>query len=221
VSTATAKQVLFEPIFSNNPIALQILGICSALAVTTSMQLSVVMGLAVCTVTGLANLAVSLIRSQIPSNIRIIVQMTIIATLVIVVDQILRAYAYELSKQLSVFVGLIITNCIVMGRAEAFAMQNGPAMSFVDGVGNGLGYAVILLFVAFFRELLGSGKLFGVEILPLVNDGGWYVPNGMLLLPPSAFFLIGIFIWIVRTWDKGQVEAPDYKMSAHRVKEAF
>jgi Na+-transporting NADH:ubiquinone oxidoreductase subunit D len=221
VSTASAKQVLFEPIFSNNPIALQILGICSALAVTTSMQLSVVMGLAVCTVTGLANLAVSLIRSQIPSNIRIIVQMTIIATLVIVVDQVLRAYAYELSKQLSVFVGLIITNCIVMGRAEAFAMQNGPAMSFVDGVGNGLGYAVILLFVAFFRELLGSGKLFGIEILPLVNDGGWYVPNGMLLLPPSAFFLIGIFIWIVRTWDKGQVEAPDYKMSAHRVKEAF
>jgi len=141
--------------------------------------------------------------------------------LVIVVDQVLRAYAYELSKQLSVFVGLIITNCIVMGRAEAFAMQNGPAMSFVDGVGNGLGYAVILLFVAFFRELLGSGKLFGIEILPLVNDGGWYVPNGMLLLPPSAFFLIGIFIWIVRTWDKGQVEAPDYKMSAHRVKEAF
>ncbi|KZX79257.1 NADH:ubiquinone reductase (Na(+)-transporting) subunit D [Oleiphilus sp. HI0009] len=221
MSTASAKQVLFEPIFSNNPIALQILGICSALAVTTSMQLSVVMGLAVCTVTGLANLAVSLIRSQIPSNIRIIVQMTIIATLVIVVDQVLRAYAYELSKQLSVFVGLIITNCIVMGRAEAFAMQNGPAMSFVDGVGNGLGYAVILLFVAFFRELLGSGKLFGIEILPLVNDGGWYVPNGMLLLPPSAFFLIGIFIWIVRTWDKGQVEAPDYKMSAHRVKEAF
>jgi len=221
VSTASAKQVLFEPIFSNNPIALQILGICSALAVTTSMQLSVVMGLAVCTVTGLANLAVSLIRSQIPSNIRIIVQMTIIATLVIVVDQVLRAYAYELSKQLSVFVGLIITNCIVMGRAEAFAMQNGPAMSFVDGVGNGLGYAVILLFVAFFRELLGSGKLFGIEILPLINDGGWYVPNGMLLLPPSAFFLIGIFIWIVRTWDKGQVEAPDYKMSAHRVKEAF
>ena len=221
MSTASAKQVLFEPIFSNNPIALQILGICSALAVTTSMQLSVVMGLAVCTVTGLANLAVSLIRSQIPSNIRIIVQMTIIATLVIVVDQVLRAYAYELSKQLSVFVGLIITNCIVMGRAEAFAMQNGPAMSFVDGVGNGLGYAVILLFVAFFRELLGSGKLFGVEILPLVNDGGWYVPNGMLLLPPSAFFLIGIFIWIVRTWDKGQVEAPDYKMSKHRVKEAF
>jgi Na+-transporting NADH:ubiquinone oxidoreductase subunit D len=221
VSTVSAKEVLFEPVFSNNPIALQILGICSALAVTTSMQLSVVMGLAVCTVTGLANLAVSLIRSQIPSNIRIIVQMTIIATLVIVVDQILRAYAYELSKQLSVFVGLIITNCIVMGRAEAFAMQNGPGMSFLDGIGNGLGYAVILLFVAFFRELLGAGKLFGVEILATVNDGGWYVPNGMLLLPPSAFFLIGLFIWALRSWKKDQVEAPDYKMSSHRVKEAF
>lgn len=221
MSTASAKEVLFEPIFSNNPIALQILGICSALAVTTSMQLSVVMGLAVCTVTGLANLAVSLIRSQIPSNIRIIVQMTIIATLVIVVDQVLRAYAYELSKQLSVFVGLIITNCIVMGRAEAFAMQNGPGMSFLDGVGNGLGYAVILLFVAFFRELLGAGNLFGVEILATVNNGGWYVPNGMLLLPPSAFFLIGIFIWALRAWKKDQVEAADFKMSAHRVKEAF
>lgn len=221
MSTASAKEVLFEPVFSNNPIALQILGICSALAVTTSMQLSVVMGLAVCTVTGLANLAVSLIRSQIPSNIRIIVQMTIIATLVIVVDQILRAYAYEISKQLSVFVGLIITNCIVMGRAEAFAMQNGPGMSFLDGVGNGLGYAVILLFVAFFRELLGAGKLFGVEIFATVNDGGWYVPNGLLLLPPSAFFLIGIFIWALRSWKTDQIEAPDYKMSAHRVKEAF
>jgi Na+-transporting NADH:ubiquinone oxidoreductase subunit D len=221
MSETTAKQVLFEPVFSNNPIALQILGICSALAVTTSMELSVVMGLAVCIVTALSNFAVSLIRSQIPSSIRIIVQMTIIATLVIVVDQILRAYAYEISKQLSVFVGLIITNCIVMGRAEAFAMQNGPGMSFIDGIGNGLGYAVILLFVAFFRELLGSGKLFGIEILATVNDGGWYVPNGMLLLPPSAFFIIGLGIWALRGWKKEQVEAPDYKMSAHNVKEAF
>lgn len=221
MSTVSAKEVLFEPVFSNNPIALQILGICSALAVTTSMQLSVVMGLAVCVVCGLSNLAISLIRSQIPSNIRIIVQMTIIATLVIVVDQILRAYAYEISKQLSVFVGLIITNCIVMGRAEAFAMQNGPGMSFLDGIGNGLGYAVILLFVAFFRELLGAGKLFGVEIFATVNDGGWYVPNGLLLLPPSAFFIIGLFIWGLRQWKKDQVEAPDFKMSKHRVKEAF
>ncbi len=221
MSEVTAKKVLFEPIFSNNPIALQILGICSALAVTTSMQLSVVMGIAVCTVTGLSNLAVSLIRSQIPSNIRIIVQMTIIASLVIVVDQVLRAYAYEISKQLSVFVGLIITNCIVMGRAEAFAMQNGPGMSFLDGVGNGLGYAAILLAVAFFRELLGAGKLFGVEILATVNDGGWYVPNGLLLLPPSAFFIIGLLIWALRGWKKDQIEPADYKMSAHNVKEAF
>ncbi len=221
MSEVTAKKVLFEPIFSNNPIALQILGICSALAVTTSMQLSVVMGIAVCAVCGLSNLSVSMIRNQIPSNIRIIVQMTIIASLVIVVDQILRAYAYEISKQLSVFVGLIITNCIVMGRAEAFAMQNGPTMSFVDGVGNGLGYAVILVAVAFFRELLGAGKLFGIEILPTINDGGWYVPNGLLLLPPSAFFIIGFLIWALRGWKKEQVEPADYKMSSHKVKEAF
>ncbi len=221
MSGSTAKKVLFEPVFTNNPIALQILGICSALAVTTSMKLSLVMGLAVCTVTGLSNLFIALIRSQIPSNIRIIVQMTIIASLVIVVDQILRAYAYEISKQLSVFVGLIITNCIVMGRAEAFAMQNSPGVSFLDGVGNGLGYAVILIAVAFFRELLGAGKLFGVEILATVNDGGWYVPNGLLLLPPSAFFIIGLLIWALRGWKKDQVEAEDFKMSAHNVKEAF
>lgn len=221
MSEVTAKKVLFEPVFSNNPIALQILGICSALAVTTSMELSVVMGLAVCAVTGLSNLFVSVIRSQIPSNIRIIVQMTIIASLVIVVDQVLKAYAYELSKQLSVFVGLIITNCIVMGRAEAFAMQNGPGMSFLDGVGNGLGYAVILLMVAFFRELFGAGMLFGVELLPTINNGGWYVPNGLLLLPPSAFFIIGFLIWGLRQWKKDQVEPADYKMSSHSVKEAF
>lgn len=221
MSDVTAKKVLLEPIFSNNPIALQILGICSALAVTTSMELSVVMGLAVCAVCGLSNLFVSVIRSQIPSNIRIIVQMTIIASLVIVVDQVLKAYAYELSKQLSVFVGLIITNCIVMGRAEAFAMQNGPGMSFLDGIGNGAGYAVILLMVAFFRELFGAGMLFGVELLPTVNNGGWYVPNGMLLLPPSAFFIIGLIIWGLRQWKKDQVEPADYKMSSHTVKEAF
>lgn len=221
MSDLSAKKVLFEPVFTNNPIALQILGICSALAVTTSMQLSLVMGIAVCTVCGLSNLAVSTIRMQIPSNIRIIVQMVIIASLVIMVDQVLQAYAYELSKQLSVFVGLIITNCIVMGRAEAFAMQNSPGISFVDGVGNGLGYAVCLLIVAFFRELFGAGKLFGVEIFATVNDGGWYVPNGMLLLPPSAFFIIGLLIWALREWKKDQVEAEDFKMSAHKVKEAF
>ena len=218
---ASAKQVLFEPIFSNNPIALQILGICSALAVTTSMNVSIVMCLAVIAVTAFSSLAVSLVRAQIPGSIRIIVQMTIIASLVIVVDQILKAYAYEISKQLSVFVGLIITNCIVMGRAEGYAMTNPPLMSFLDGIGNGLGYSIMLLFVAFFRELLGAGSLFGVTLLPVVNDGGWYVPNGLMLLPPSAFFIIGLAIWGLRTWKPEQVEDADYKMSRHKVKEAF
>ncbi|GHD45027.1 Na+-transporting NADH:ubiquinone oxidoreductase subunit D [Marinobacter persicus] len=217
----SAKQVLFEPIFSNNPIALQILGICSALAVTTSMSVSIVMSLAVIAVTGFSSLAVSLVRTQIPGSIRIIVQMTIIASLVIVVDQVLKAYAYEISKQLSVFVGLIITNCIVMGRAEGFAMNNTPGMSFLDGIGNGLGYSIILLFVAFFRELLGAGSLFGVTLLSPVNEGGWYVTNGLLLLPPSAFFIIGLAIWALRTWKPEQVEEEDFKMSAHKVKEAF
>jgi Na+-transporting NADH:ubiquinone oxidoreductase subunit D len=218
---ASAKQVLFEPIFSNNPIALQILGICSALAVTTSMSVSIVMCMAVIAVTAFSNLAVSLVRTQIPGSIRIIVQMTIIASLVIVVDQILKAYAYEISKQLSVFVGLIITNCIVMGRAEGYAMNNPPFMSFLDGIGNGLGYSIVLLFVAFFRELLGAGSLFGVTLLPTVNTGGWYIPNGLLLLPPSAFFIIGLGIWALRAWKPEQVEEPDYKMSRHTVKEAF
>lgn len=221
MSTASAKQVLFEPIFSNNPIALQILGICSALAVTASLNVTIVMCLSVIAVTAFSNLAVSLIRNQIPGSIRIIVQMTIIASLVIVVDQLLKAYAYEISKQLSVFVGLIITNCIVMGRAEGFAMQNSPGMSFLDGIGNGLGYSVLLLFVGFWRELFGSGSLFGVTILSPVNEGGWYVTNGLLLLPPSAFFIIGLGIWALRTWKPDQVEEPDYKMSAHKVKEAF
>jgi Na+-transporting NADH:ubiquinone oxidoreductase subunit D len=186
-----AKDVLFNPLFNDNPIALQILGICSALAVTTKMETSITMSLAVIFVLSLSNTAVSLIRNIIPNNIRIIVQMTIIASLVIIVDQFLRAFAFDTSKQLSVFVSLIITNCIVMGRAEAFAMKNGPAMSFLDGVGNALGYSAILLVVGFFRELFGSGKLFGVEMFALSTEGGWYEPNGMMLLPPSAFFLIG------------------------------
>ncbi|ABC29476.1 NADH:ubiquinone oxidoreductase, Na(+)-translocating, D subunit [Hahella chejuensis KCTC 2396] len=221
MSDATPKKVLLEPIFSNNPIALQILGICSALAVTTSLQLSLVMAIAVSLVTAFSSFFIAMIRSHIPSNIRIIVQMTIIASLVIVVDQVLKAYAYEISKQLSVFVGLIITNCIVMGRAEAFAMQNGPVLSFLDGIGNGAGYGAILLIVATVRELFGAGKLFGAEILPTVANGGWYQPNGLLLLPPSAFFIIGLIIWGLRSWKKEQVEAPEYKLSAHKVKEAF
>ena len=216
-----AKDVLFNPVFNDNPIALQILGICSALAVTTKLETAVTMCLAVLFVTALSNTAVSLIRDYIPNNIRIIVQMTIIASLVIVVDQFLRAYAFDLSKQLSVFVGLIITNCIVMGRAEGFAMKNGPWLSFLDGVGNGMGYSVLLIFVAFFRELLGAGSLFGVSLMPVVNEGGWYIPNGLLLLPPSAFFIIGLAIWGLRTWKPEQVEEADFKMSRHTVKEAF
>ena len=206
------KTVLAEPLFSKNPIAVQILGVCSALAVTTSLQVTLVMCLALTSVTAFSNAGVSLIRNHIPNNIRIIVQMIIIASLVIVVDQILKAYAYDVSKQLSVFVGLIITNCIVMGRAEAFAMKNGPVLSFFDGIGNGLGYSVVLITVAVIRELFGAGKLLGFEILPLVTDGGWYQSNGLLLLPPSAFFIIGGFIWILRSWKKDQVEAPDFKI---------
>ena len=183
---AKTKELLFDPVVNDNPIALQVLGICSALAVTSSMSVAFVMSLAVIAVTAFSNLFVSVIRSQIPSSIRIIVQMTIIASLVIVVDQILKAFAYEISKQLSVFVGLIITNCIVMGRAEAFAMKNGPLDSFIDGIGNGLGYGVILMVVGFIRELFGSGSVFGIEILTKVTEGGWYYTNGMMLLPPSA-----------------------------------
>ena len=209
------KDILISPIFANNPIALQILGVCSALAVTSSLSVTIVMCIALTTVTAFSNLFISIIREQVPSNTRIIVQMTIIASLVIVVDQVLKAYAYDVSKQLSVFVGLIITNCIVMGRAEAFAMQNPPLPSFMDGIGNGLGYSVVLLFVAFLRELFGSGTLFGFEILPLVTNGGWYYSNGMMLLPPSAFFVIGGFIWLLRTWKIDQVEKADFTLAKH------
>lgn len=207
--------LLTTPIIRNNPITLQILGICSALAVTNSMQTSLVMALAVTAVTAFSSFFVSLIRKHIPSSIRIIVQMTIIASLVIVVDQLLRAYAYDLSKQLSVFVGLIITNCIVMGRAEAYAMQNGPGLSFLDGVGNGLGYGLILMVVGFFRELFGSGSIFGFTVLSSVKDGGWYVTNGLMLLPPSAFFVIGLLIWAIRSLNPEQVEKAEYKITAN------
>jgi len=201
-----SKEVLLDPLFNNNPIALQVLGICSALAVTTKMETAVVMSIALTTVTACSNVAVSIIRNKIPPSIRIIVQLTIIASLVIITDQVLKAFLFDISKQLSVFVGLIITNCIVMGRAEAFAMQNGPKMSFLDGVGNGLGYSLVLIAVAFFRELFGSGSLFGITILQKVTDGGWYTPNGLMLLSPSAFFLIGLGIWALRTWKTDQIE---------------
>jgi Na+-transporting NADH:ubiquinone oxidoreductase subunit D len=200
------RETLFRPVFRDNPIALQILGICSALAVTSSMQVSLVMAIALTLVTAFSSFFISSIRHYIPSSIRIIVQMTIIASLVIVVDQILKAVAYEISKQLSVFVGLIITNCIVMGRAEGFAMKNTPKMSFLDGIGNGLGYSFILLLVGTLREFFGSGQLFGVTILTSTNDGGWYIPNGLMLLPPSAFFIIGLTIWVIRTFRPEQVE---------------
>jgi len=203
---ATDRETLLDPLFNNNPIGLQVLGICSALAVTTQMKVAFVMCVAVIAVVALSNLAVSVIRNFIPPSIRIIVQLAIIASLVIVTDQVLKAYSYEVSKQLSVFVGLIITNCIVMGRAEAFAMQNGPKLSVLDGIGNGLGYSVILLAVAFFRELFGSGKLFGFTVLQTTTEGGWYVSNGLMLMPPAAFFLIGIFIWLLRSWKPEQVE---------------
>jgi Na+-transporting NADH:ubiquinone oxidoreductase subunit D len=200
------KGVLFDPLFNNNPIALQVLGICSALAVTTKLETALVMSIALTVVTAFSNLAISLIRNYIPNSIRIIVQLTVIASLVIVTDQILKAFVFEISKQLSVFVGLIITNCIVMGRAEAYAMANKPGMSFLDGIGNGLGYSMVLMGIGFFRELLGSGKLFGIEIFQTVNDGGWYYTNGLMLMPPSAFFLIGIMIWILRTVKPAQME---------------
>jgi len=202
-----AREALIDPLFNNNPIALQVLGICSALAVTTKMDTAVVMSIAVISVLTFSNFFVSLIRNQIPTNIRIIVQLTIIASLVIVTDQILKAYVFEISKQLSVFVGLIITNCIIMGRAEAFAMQNPPTLSIVDALGNGLGYSLVLMMTAAIREIGGSGTFFGIPVLPVVSEGGWYTPNGLLVLSPGAFFIIGFFIWALRTWKPDQVEA--------------
>lgn len=200
------KKVLFGPVVDNNPIALQVLGVCSALAVTSSMANALVMTIAVMLVTAFSNLFISIIRNQIPSSVRIIVQMAIIASLVIVVDQVLKAFSYQLSKELSVYIGLIITNCIVMGRAEAFAMKEKPGVSFLDGIGNGLGYGAVLIIVAFFRELFGFGTLFGIEILQLTQNGGWYQGNGLLVLPFSSFFIIGLTIWAIRQWKPEQVE---------------
>ncbi len=206
--TKQDRAALLDPVIVNNPIGVQVLGICSALAVTTRMDKAIVMGIGVTLVVALANLAVSLVRNYTPGSIRIIVQLSIIASLVIVFDQVLKATLYELSLELSVFVGLIITNCIVMGRAEGFAMQNGPQRSLLDGIGNGLGYTLVLLLVAFSRELLGAGKVFGFTVLPLTKDGGWYVPNGLMLLAPSALFMIGLLVWALRTW-KPQLQEKD------------
>jgi Na+-transporting NADH:ubiquinone oxidoreductase subunit D len=193
------RAALVEPIIINNPIGVQVLGICSALAVTTRLDKALVMGIGVTVVTACANIAVSSVRNWVPNSIRIIVQLSVIASLVIVVDQVLKAFFYDLSLELSVFVGLIITNCIVMGRAEGYAMQNPPWSSFLDGVGNGFGYALVLLLVAFAREFIGAGKLFGHVVLPAVTDGGWYVPNGLMLLAPSGLFLIALLVWLLRT----------------------
>jgi Na+-transporting NADH:ubiquinone oxidoreductase subunit D len=203
----TEREVLLDPLFNNNPVALQMLGICSALAVTSKMEPTVIMCIALTAVTGLSSLSVSIIRNYIPSSIRIIVQMVIIASLVIITDQVLQAFVPDVSRMLSVYVGLIITNCIVMGRAEGYAMQNGPWDSFLDGIGNGLGYSLILLVTGFIRELFGSGKLYDVNILKPVTEGGWYQPNGLLLLAPGAFFIIGLGIWALRAWKPDQVEA--------------
>jgi Na+-transporting NADH:ubiquinone oxidoreductase subunit D len=212
-----ARKALIEPLIDNNPITLQILGICSALAVTSKLLPSITMAAALTFVTAFSGAAISAIRRHIPSSIRIIVQMTIIASLVIVVDQFLRAYAPEVSKQLSVFVGLIITNCIVLGRAEAYAMKNGVVLSFLDGIGHGLGYSLILILVGATRELLGTGALLGVPILPLAAEGGWYQPNGLMALAPSAFFLIAFIIWAVRSWKPAQLEKPEHRIQVvHR-----
>jgi Na+-transporting NADH:ubiquinone oxidoreductase subunit D len=200
------RKVLLDPLFNDNPIALKVLGICSALAVTTKMETAVTMSLALTLVTAFSSLSVSLIRNATPTSIRMIVQMTVISSLVIVTDQILKAFVPDISRQLSVFVGLIITNCIVLGRVEAYAMQNGPWLSFVDGIGNGLGYSMVLVLVAFIRELFGAGKIVGHPVLPLVSEGGWYEPNGLMLLSPAAFFIIGLSIWALRTWKSQQVE---------------
>ena len=217
------REVLLNPIFNDNPIALQILGICSALAVTSNLYVTLIMCVALTSVVSLSNLFVSIIRHHIPTNVRMIIQMTIVASLVILVDELLKAYDYESSKTLSVFVGLIITNCIVMGRAEGFAMQNSPWPSFLDGLGNGIGYSLILIIVATIREFFGSGSFFGYEILVLVQNGGWYPGNNFALLPLSSFFIIGVFIWLLRSWKTGQIEEPEYRIARNNLetKEMF
>ncbi len=219
--SGSMKKVMVDPLVTNNPVIVQVLGICSALAVTSNMNTTIVMCIGLTLVTGVCSFFVSLVRHQIPSSIRIIVQMTIVASAVIVVDQVLRAVAYDISKQLSVFVGLIITNCIVMGRLEAFAMKNPPVPSFLDGIANGAGYSILLILVGTVREIFGRGSWFGLELMPLVSTGGWYVPNGLMLLPPSAFFIIGLIIWALRSWKPALVEKPEFKIAANtRAQEA-
>lgn len=207
----TWKEALIDPLIANNPVMVQVLGICSSLAVTSSMKTAFVMGISVTCVCAFSNLAVSFTRNYIPSSVRIIAQMTVIASLVILVDQVLKAFAYDLSKQLSVYVGLIITNCIVMGRTEGFALKYPPKASFFDGIGNGLGYMLVLCIIATVREIFGSGSWFGITLFETVNNGGWYVPCGLLVMPPSAFFLVGLLIWLVKTFRKDLVDQPEYE----------
>lgn len=209
------KEILIGPIFNTNPVIFQVLGICSALAVTSNLNTALAMSIGLTVVTAFSNLFISMIRNVIPGSIRIIVQMVVVATLVIIVDQLLQAFAPAISKQMSVFVGLIITNCIVMGRLEAFAMKNPPGISFLDGLGNGLGYSALLMAVGVVRELFGSGSLFGITLLEKASAGGWYIPNGLLLLPPSAFFLIGLIIWALRVWKPDQQERTEFKIAPH------
>jgi Na+-transporting NADH:ubiquinone oxidoreductase subunit D len=202
-------RLLTDPLNSKNPITVQVLGICSALAVTAQLKPAVVMSLAVMVVTAFSNFTISLLRNGIPNRIRIIVQLVVIAALVIVVDQLLKAYVYDVSKQLSVFVGLIITNCIIMGRLEAFALGNKPIPAFLDGIGNGAGYGLILVIVAFFRELLGSGTIWGYHVIPAswyIDNGGWYSNNGMMILPPMALITVGMIIWVQRSKNRDLIE---------------
>ena len=207
----STRETLFDPLINKNPVLLQVLGICSALAITNSLKTSLIMSVALTSVLAFTNGSISLIRHHIPNSVRIIVQMTIIATGVIVVDELLQAYAPDASRVLSVFVGLIVTNCIVLGRAEAFATKNNVFDSFLDAIGNGLGFSLVLLVVGTIRELLGSGTLLGFEILKLVQNDGWFVPLQIMLLPPSAFFIIGFLIWLTRSWKTEQVEQPDFE----------
>lgn len=197
-----AKEVLFNPLSKNNPVVVQILGICSVLAVTAKLEPSIVMGVSVIAVLAFANVIISLLRNTIPTNIRIIVQLVVVAGLVVIVDQVLKAYAYDASKQLSVFIGLIITNCILMGRLEAFAMANKPWPSFLDGIGNGIGYAAILIIVAFFRELLGSGTIWGLQVIPQSWYDHGYANNGLMILPPMALIVVACIIWVHRIYNK-------------------
>ena len=207
--SAKNREFLLGPLSKNNPVIVQVLGICSALAGTAKLEPAIVMGLSVTAVTAFANVILSLMRNTIPTRVRIIVQLVVVAALVIIVDQLLKAFAYEVSKQLSVYVGLIITNCIIMGRIEAFALANKPWPSLLDGIGNGLGYGMILVIVAFFRELLGSGTLYGFRVIPeswYVQNGGCYLNNGLMIMPAMALILVGLIIWVHRSKNKDLIE---------------